>query len=121
MAYEVSEKIRKAVMNVTEDAKVRKGFDFIEEDNDYIIDKQIELTLIPAPTFNEGKKAQRLLEIFREEGLSDCHIDDYGNVVGIRKGTGGGKIIGIPVYFQHFLCQRGFPGVGRAGDQNNHR
>ncbi|MBR3295433.1 MAG: M20/M25/M40 family metallo-hydrolase [Clostridia bacterium] len=91
MAYEVSEKIRKAVMNVTEDANIRKGFDFIEEDNDYIIDKQIELTLIPAPTFNEGKKAQRLLEIFEEEGLSDCHIDDYGNVVGIRKGTGGGK------------------------------
>ena len=91
MGYEVSEKIKDALKTVTEDEKVKKGFDFIEEDNEYIIDKQIELTLIPAPTFNERKKAERLLEIFKEEGLTDCHIDDYGNVVGIRKGRGGGK------------------------------
>ena len=32
-----------------------------------------------------------MLEMFKEEGLSDCHIDEYGNCVGIRKGTGGGK------------------------------
>ena len=32
-----------------------------------------------------------MLEMFKEEGLSDCHIDEYGNWVGIRKGTGGGK------------------------------
>ena len=29
--------------------------------------------------------------MFKEEGLEDCHIDEYGNCVGIRKGTGGGK------------------------------
>ena len=29
--------------------------------------------------------------MFKEEGLTDCHIDEYGNCVGIRKGTGGGK------------------------------
>ena len=32
-----------------------------------------------------------MLEMFKEEGLTDCHIDEYGNCVGIRKGTGGGK------------------------------
>lgn len=29
--------------------------------------------------------------MFKEEGLTDCHIDEYGNCIGIRKGTGGGK------------------------------
>ena len=31
--------------------------------------------------------------MFKEEGLTDCHIDEYGNCVGIRKGTGGGKTV----------------------------
>ncbi len=39
------------------------------------------------------KKAARLLEMFKEEGLTDCHIDEYGNCIGIRKGTGGGKTV----------------------------
>ena len=39
------------------------------------------------------KNAARLLEMFKEEGLTDCHIDEYGNCVGIRKGTGGGKTV----------------------------
>ena len=73
------------------DEKVLKAVEFVKDDNDAIIDKQIELTLIPAPTFHEQDKAARLLEMFKEEGLEDCHIDEYGNCVGIRKGTGGGK------------------------------
>ena len=31
--------------------------------------------------------------MFKEEGLTDCHIDEYGNCIGIRKGTGGGKTV----------------------------
>ena len=49
--------------------------------------------MIPAPTGNEQKRAERMLEMFREEGLTDCRIDEYGNCVGIRKGTGGGKTL----------------------------
>lgn len=43
------------------------------------------------PSYHEQKKAERYAGKFKEEGLSDCHIDEYGNCVGIRKGTGGGK------------------------------
>ena len=65
----------------------------MEKDHENIVEKQIELTLIPSPTYHEEKKAARLLEMFQEEGLTDCHIDEYGNCVGIRKGTGGGKTV----------------------------
>lgn len=91
MEYQVSEQVRKKFDALTKNEKVIKALDFMEKDQDAIIDKQIELTLIPAPTHHEQKKAERLLEMFKEEGLTDCHIDEYGNCVGIRKGTGGGN------------------------------
>ena len=93
MANQVSEKIAAVLRKLTDEDKVQKALKFIEEDQENIIQKQIELTLIPAPTGHEEKKAKRLLEMFEEEGLTDCHIDPYGNAVGIRKGTGTGKTV----------------------------
>ena len=91
MEYKVSEQVRQKFDARVKDEKVQKALKFMEEDQDAVIDRQIELTLIPAPTYHEQKKAERMLDMFKEEGLSDCHIDEYGNCVGIRKGTGGGK------------------------------
>ena len=91
MEYKVSEQVRQKFDALVKDEKVQKALKFMEDDQDAVIDRQIELTLIPAPTYHEQKKAERMLEMFKEEGLSDCHIDEYGNCVGIRKGTGGGK------------------------------
>ena len=91
MEYKVSEQVRQKFDALVKDEKVQKALKFMEEDQDAVIDRQIELTLIPAPTYHEQKRAERMLEMFKEEGLSDCHIDEYGNCVGIRKGTGGGK------------------------------
>ena len=91
MEYKVSEQVRQKFDALVKDEKVQKALKFMEEDQDAVIDRQIELTLIPAPTYHEQKKAERMLEMFKEEGLSDCHIDEYGICVGIRKGTGGGK------------------------------
>ena len=91
MEYKVSEQVRQKFDALVKDEKVQKALKFMDEDQDAVIDRQIELTLIPAPTYHEQKKAERMLEMFKEEGLSDCHIDEYGNCVGIRKGTGGGK------------------------------
>lgn len=91
MEYKVSEQVRQKFDALVKDEKVQKALKFMEEDQDAVIDRQIKLTLIPAPTYHEQKKAERMLEMFKEEGLSDCHIDEYGNCVGIRKGTGGGK------------------------------
>ena len=93
MSYQVSEKIQAKVEALTAIEAVQKALAFMEEDHEAIVEKQCELALIPAPTGSEAAKAARMLEMFKEEGLEDCHIDEYGNCVGIRKGTGGGKAV----------------------------
>ena len=70
MEYKVSEQVRQKFDALVKDEKVQKALKFMEEDQDAVIDRQIELTLIPAPTYHEQKKAERMLEMFKEEGLS---------------------------------------------------
>ncbi len=93
MSYQVSESIQTKLNTLTANEAVQKALSFMVEDHETIVDKQCELALIPAPTGNEAAKAARMLEMFKEEGLEDCRIDEFGNCVGIRKGTGGGKAV----------------------------
>lgn len=56
-------------------------------DYDQTIAELIELTEIPAPPFKEAARAQRMLAKFKALGLSDVHIDQVGNVIGVRPGA----------------------------------
>ena len=93
MDYIISDTIYHALDTLTTKDTVQKALTFIKEDQEEIIQRQMELTLIPAPTFHEEKKAARFLEMFKEEGLEDCTIDEYGNVLGWYRGKGNGKTI----------------------------
>lgn len=54
-----------------------------------IIELAIEIQQIPAPTFNELKRAEFVREIFAREGLSEVSIDDVGNVYGLLSNVEG--------------------------------
>jgi len=47
-----------------------------------VIDLAIQIQQVPAPTFEEGKRAEFVRGLFEKEGLSDVFIDDVGNVFG---------------------------------------
>ena len=63
---------------------------FIEKDHARFVKELIALTEIPAPPFKEERRAKAYLEMLREAGLSDVEMDEEGNVMGLRKGTGSG-------------------------------
>ena len=58
----------------------------------------IELTEIPAPPFNEQRRAERFAEMLREAGLTDVIIDEVGNAIGRRPGTAGNRVIGYSAH-----------------------
>lgn len=47
---------------------------------------QMQLAGIPAPPFGEADRAAWLAQRFRELELEDVHLDEVGNVFGIRRG-----------------------------------
>jgi len=52
-----------------------------------IADWQMEVASIPAPPFGEAARAEWLAQRFRQLELADVHVDEVGNVFGIRRGT----------------------------------
>jgi acetylornithine deacetylase/succinyl-diaminopimelate desuccinylase-like protein len=61
-------------------AKLRDG-------GDAVVDAQIEICEIAAPTGDEEARGRWLLEQFRTLSLTDLHRDDAGNVIGVRAGS----------------------------------
>lgn len=48
----------------------------------------VQIQQIPAPTFEEKKRAEFVCKLFTKEGLEDVSIDDTGNVYGRLPGAG---------------------------------
>jgi tripeptide aminopeptidase len=57
-----------------------------------VIELAVQIQQIPAPTFEESKRAEFVRALFAAEGLADVSIDDAGNVYGRWKvGKGSAK------------------------------
>ena len=73
------------------DAKVVKTLDAIKADDIRAFEEQKRITEIPAPPFKEKVRAEYYLKRMQELGFKDASIDGEGNVMALRKGTGGGR------------------------------
>ncbi|KAB7664880.1 M20/M25/M40 family metallo-hydrolase [Bacillus sp. B1-b2] len=72
---------------------VKEGLVFLQEDDSRTLEEQIELTLVPAPSFMEEKKGNVFKKKLSEYGLQGIEQDYHGNVYGIRHGKGNGPRI----------------------------
>ena len=71
--------------------KVVKTLDDIKADDARALEEQKRITEIPAPPFKERVRAEYYLKRMQELGFKDASIDSEGNVIALRKGTGGGR------------------------------
>ena len=83
----LSQQVFAQVDKVFQMPKVQKALDVAKRDVQLAMDEQVELCEIPSPTFHEEKRAAEMVKRFKAYGLTDVHIDEIGNVIGIRKGT----------------------------------
>ena len=75
--------------------QMQAAFESIEELDSQSQEILIELTEIPAPPFMEAERGRRYAEMMREAGADSVHIDSVGNVIGLRRGTGGGRTVAM--------------------------
>ncbi|MFT4112266.1 M20/M25/M40 family metallo-hydrolase [Silvibacterium sp.] len=71
------------VAHIAADRRVHAAFQWLHLQQPQILRWQAEVVSIPAPTFEERARAERLCDLFRDTGLSDVGIDEIGNVVGV--------------------------------------
>jgi len=84
---------------LAERADVKRAFDQVDAQRDRILAEWIALTEINAPSGKERQRAEAVREILRSSKLDSVAYDSKGNLIAIRKGTGGSK----PVVFDAHL------------------
>ena len=86
------------VKRVLDDPKFKVAMAVLDREHDRIVTDIVTLTEIPAPPFKEDKRGAAYLEMLRQHGLTNVERDAEGNVMGLRKGTGGGPLIAIAAH-----------------------
>ena len=75
------------INELAEQESIVNAFNFIEEIDSKTTEELIMLTEIPAPPFQEERRAQKYSEMLQEAGADSVWIDEVGNVLALRKGT----------------------------------
>lgn len=72
---------------------VRRALQHIEETDTTTMRDLVALSEIGAPPFGEENRAERYRALLAEAGVDSVWIDEVGNVIGLRKGRGGGRTV----------------------------
>ncbi|MEK6406781.1 MAG: M20/M25/M40 family metallo-hydrolase [Acidobacteriota bacterium] len=84
---------------IMERADVRRAFDYVDAHKDQILAEWIALTEINAPSGKERERAEAVRRALQSLNLDKVYYDSKGNLIAVRKGTGGSK----PVVFDAHL------------------
>jgi tripeptide aminopeptidase len=77
---------RETVARVASLPAARAAMDWLRDQEKKFCEWQLEMSAIPAPPFQEAERAAWLRRRFEELGLQATHIDEAGNVIGMRPG-----------------------------------
>jgi len=74
---------------------VQSALEHIEATDDQTMADLRTLTQIPAPPFMEEERGRAFLGMLRETGVDSAWVDEVGNVIGLRRGTGSGAVLAL--------------------------
>jgi tripeptide aminopeptidase len=81
------------VQALADRADVKGANDYIDRNHENIMREWIAITEINAPSGQEQERAKYIESLLRRYHLDYVHYDSAGNLVAVRKGTGGGPVI----------------------------
>lgn len=96
--------------------QVRRALEYIKTIEPETIAEQIKTCEIPAPPFNEQKRAAYYQQRFIEVGLKNVRIDREGNVIGERPGAGNGSTLVLAAHLDTVFPEGTEVKVKRAGN-----
>jgi acetylornithine deacetylase/succinyl-diaminopimelate desuccinylase-like protein len=79
--------------------EIKRAFEYVDANKDQILAEWIALTEINAPSGKERERAEAVRKALESCNLDKIYYDSKGNLIAIRKGTGGAK----PVVFDAHL------------------
>lgn len=86
------------IRNLSKKKCVKKAFQSIEEQRSQTLADHILLTEIEAPPFKEEKRGAQFFKMLQAAGVDSIWIDAVGNVLALRKGKKGGKVVALDAH-----------------------
>src|SRR5688572_1907947 len=86
-------KIAEQVKAIQENPKFKTASDYLDDSRAEILREWIEITEINAPSGQEQPRAKHIESLLRQYKLHSVHYDSAGNLIAVRKGTGGGPVV----------------------------
>lgn len=96
--YVISDSVQDVFAQLLANPQVQSALEFLKQDNEQTLQDQIELTEIPAPTFEERRRGEAYRQRLSELGLQQIQTDAVGNVFGVRPGKGNGPRLFISAH-----------------------
>ncbi|HXG85173.1 MAG TPA: M20/M25/M40 family metallo-hydrolase [Pyrinomonadaceae bacterium] len=106
----------RAMSALRQNAKVRRSFDYLKQIEPETVEEQIRITEIPAPTFNETKRAEYFRRRFTELGLQNVRVDKAGNAIGERPGKSNKTTLVLAAHLDTVFDQSADVKVKRDGN-----
>ncbi|HYJ88124.1 MAG TPA: M20/M25/M40 family metallo-hydrolase [Pyrinomonadaceae bacterium] len=85
--------IAEQVKAIQDNPKFKTASDYIEGNRAEILREWIEITEINAPSGQEQARAKHIEKLLRQYNLHSVSYDSAGNLIAVRKGTGGGPVV----------------------------
>lgn len=109
-------KTEKEISQLLKDKSIQSAFDYIESIEEETNKNLIDLTEIAAPPFMESERALAFKQMFVDAGADNVSIDEVGNVIVVKKGTEGGKIIALDAHLDTVFPEGTAVKVQQKGD-----
>ncbi len=116
-AADIEPEFREEIAKLAAQPKIERAFSIIEESDERALEDLITITEIPAPPFGEEKRAKAFKEMLVEAGLEDVSIDEVGNVIGVRPGTVGDRVLVLSAHLDTVFPEETDVTVRRVGER----
>jgi tripeptide aminopeptidase len=97
LAQEVKQYVEQAKA-VLSQPQIKAAFAHVDQHREAILREWVTLTEINAPSYKEQKRAAYVENLLRGSKLPDIRYDSIGNLIAVRKGTGGGPAVVVDAH-----------------------
>jgi tripeptide aminopeptidase len=101
---------------LAEQPQVRNALAWFDRNSEKVTDIQVALTEIPAPSFQESKRADEVKRLLAGEGLT-LQTDKLGNVIGELPGANDKEIVMLAAHLDTVFPEGTETNVKRQGDR----
>jgi acetylornithine deacetylase/succinyl-diaminopimelate desuccinylase-like protein len=115
-AQSTSTRADAAMRRIVTSPQFKKVSIALEAGHERWVSDTIALTEVPAPPFKEAGRAKLYQRMFQERGLSEVEMDEEGNVLGLRKGTGADGLVIVSAHLDTVFSEGTDVKVRRQGD-----